>query len=152
MTPKLLYRIVAVAETITWALLLVAMACKYLLHAAEWLVPIAGGLHGFVFLSYCAATVFVWINERWGVGRGLLGLGSSILPFATIPFERSLERHEALGTTWRLGAGGEPPRGFVEHVQAWVLRHPLVAFILVVVAISVVFTVLLRLGPPQING
>src|SRR5690625_7003196 len=51
-TPSRLYRALALAEWVTWTLLLAGMFVKYVLEAGEWLVRIGGGLHGFTFLSY----------------------------------------------------------------------------------------------------
>jgi hypothetical protein len=105
-------------------------------------------VHGFVFLSDCVITVFVWVNDRWSFGTGLLGLASAVVPFATLPFELVLDRRGRLGRSWRLGAGGEPPRTLVERVQAWVLRHPWWALAILVAGVTAVFSLLLWMGPP----
>jgi len=146
-TPKTLFRTFATAEAITWAGLITAILLR-VTGVTDAAVPIAGGIHGFVFLSYCVTTVFVWVNQKWGWGTGVLGLVLAIVPFATVPFEIALLRKQKLGGDWRLRPGGDAPRGLVEHVQAWVLRHPILAVALLVVAIAVVFSVLLWLGPP----
>ncbi len=148
MSPRKLFRLFAFAEVVTWALLLAAMFLKYVVQLTDALVPIAGGIHGFVFLSYCVTTVFVWVNERWSAGRGVLGLASSVIPFATIPFELSVDKRGGLGSTWRLAPGGDAPRGLIELVQAWVLRNVVLAIVLAIVVLAVVFTILLMLGPP----
>ena len=49
MTPKKLFRIVAVAEMVTWTGLIVGMIFKYAF-GNDRVVPITGGIHGFVFL------------------------------------------------------------------------------------------------------
>ncbi|MFC3298417.1 DUF3817 domain-containing protein [Arthrobacter agilis] len=148
MNPRTLFRIVAVAEAVTWAFLLLGMFLKYVTRTTEALVPPAGAVHGFVFLCFVAATLFIWINQRWSVTTGVLGLASAIIPFATVPFERWIERRGWLAGTWRLAPGAEAPRNPAEHVQAWVLRSPLVALVVAVVGISVIFSVLLLVGPP----
>lgn len=147
MTPRLLFRTLATAEAFTWAGLITALILRAT-GVTEAAVPIAGGIHGFVFLSYCAVTVFVWVNQRWGWGTGLLGLALAIIPFATVPFELSLDKKGRLAGPWRLRPGGDQPSGFVEHVQAWVLRNLVLATVLVVALVVVVFGVLLWLGPP----
>lgn len=148
MNPRTLFRTVAVAEAVTWAFLLLGMFFKYVPRTTEALVPPAGAVHGFVFLCFVAATVFIWINQRWSVTTGLLGLASAIIPFATIPYERWIERRGQLAGTWRLAPGAEAPRNPVEKLQAWVLRSPIVALLVAVVGISAVFTALLIVGPP----
>lgn len=147
MTPSTLFRTFATAEAITWAGLITALILRAT-GTTEAAVPIAGGIHGFVFLSYCVVTVFVWVNQRWGWGTGLLGLFLAIVPFATVPFEIALVRRRKLTGGWRLRPGGEEPRGFTERVQAWVLRRPFIAVVLLLVLVVVVFSVLLALGPP----
>ena len=57
-----------------------------------------------------------------------------------------------LPAAFQLRPGGDEPKGFVEHVQAWVLRHPWLAIALLFVAVVVVFSVLLWLGPPVPKG
>lgn len=150
MSPRALFRTFATAEAFTWAGLITAL----ILRATDVanIVPIAGGIHGFVFLSYCVVTVFTWANQRWGVGTGVLGLVLAIVPFATVPFELVLDHKGKLAGPWRLRPGGDEPKGFVEHVQAWVLRHPWLAIVLLFVAVVVVFSVLLWLGPPVPKG
>ncbi|WP_247828062.1 DUF3817 domain-containing protein [Arthrobacter antioxidans] len=148
MNPRTLFRTVAVAEAVTWAFLLLGMFLKYVSRTTEAVVPPAGAVHGFVFLCFVATTVFIWVNQRWSVVTGLLGLASAVVPFATIPYERWIERRGQLAGSWRLAPGAETPRTPVERLQAWVLRSPLVALLVAVVGISVVFSVLLIVGPP----
>jgi integral membrane protein len=148
MNPRTLFRTVAVAEAVTWAFLLLGMFFKYVTRTTEALVPPAGAVHGFVFLCFVVTTVFVWINQRWSVATGLLGLASAVLPFATVPYERWLERHGRLARAWRLAPGEEAPQNPLENLQAWVLRSPLAALLVAIAGISVVFTVLLIVGPP----
>ncbi|MHA7283615.1 DUF3817 domain-containing protein [Arthrobacter sp. TMS2-4] len=148
MNPRTLFRTVAVAEAVTWAFLLLGMFLKYVTRTTEAVVPPAGAVHGFVFLCFVAATVFIWVNQRWSVATGLLGIAAAVVPFATIPYERWIERRGQLAGAWRLAPGAEAPRTPVEQLQAWVLRSPLVALLVAVVGISVVFGVLLLVGPP----
>ncbi|MBK0419823.1 DUF3817 domain-containing protein [Leucobacter sp. CSA1] len=151
MTPRLLFRMFATAEAITWAGLIAALILRGAGVTAA-AVPIAGGIHGFIFLSYCVSTVFVWVNQRWNAGTGVAGLLLSIVPFATVPFEIVLDRRGGLAGGWRLAPGGEEPRGLPERVQAWILRHPLLSVVAILVAVAAVFTVLLWLGPPVPKG
>lgn len=151
MSPRLLFRTFAFAEVVTWAGLITAMVLRAT-GVTDGLVPIAGGVHGFVFLCYGVTTVFVWVNQRWPLGAGILGLISAVIPFATVPFELVIDHKGMLAGGWRLAPGGEAPRGFVEHVQAWILRHLLLSVVLLIVLVAVVFAVLLYLGPPVPQG
>lgn len=148
MTPRTLFRSVAVAEAITWALLLAGMYLKYVAQTTEMLVSIGGALHGFVFLAYLVSTSFVWVNQRWSAGTGMLGLLAGVIPFATVLFDWWLERSGKLDGGWRLAAGKDQPSGAVETLQAWVLRNPLTAVFVAIVGVSVVFAALLIAGPP----
>lgn len=148
MSPRKLFRTVAFAEAVTWTLLIIGLILKYGTETTEVGVRIGGGIHGFVFLCYGVVTVFTWVNQKWPARTGVLAVVSAVIPYATIPVEKSLDQKGMLNGGWRLAAGGEEPRGFVEKVQAWVLRHLLLAVIIAVVAVAVVFSVLLMLGPP----
>ena len=79
MTPTSLYRLLARAEVVTWTLLLLGMFLKYVTETTEVGVRIGGGIHGFVFLSYCAATIVIGVDRRWSIGRVLAGLGSAVV-------------------------------------------------------------------------
>ena len=146
-SPRILFRTFAIAEFITWGLLIGALILRSL--GVDPVVSlVAGGLHGFVFLCYGAVTIFVWINERWRPWVGFTGLITTLVPFATLPFEIVIDKRGLLSRTWRLGAGQEEPRNFFEHVQAWVLRNTAWAIVLGVVAVVTIFVILLILGPP----
>lgn len=146
--PRALYRFFATAEMVTWALLILAMILKYS-GTTEALMPVGGGLHGFVFLCYSVVSVGVWINQRWSVGRGAAAVLLAAVPFATLPFERALGRRGEPDATWRLVDGRSPrPTGFWESLEAWVLRHVILAAVLVLAAVGVVFSLLLLAGPP----
>ena len=106
MSPRGLYRTAATAEAVTWALLILGMIAKYGVGAGDLPVRLAGGIHGFVFLSYCVSTVVVWTDRRWPVATGVLGLVLSAVPFATVPFERHVERRGLLSQRWRVAPAG----------------------------------------------
>lgn len=151
MSPRNLFRLFATAEVITWAGLITALILRAT-GVTAGAVSIAGGIHGFVFLAYCVSTVFVWINQRWKPGLGITGLLLAVVPFATYPFERAVDRRGLLAGPWRLAPGGDEPRGFVEHVQAWILRRPILSIGLIAILVVIVFLVLLWLGPPVPKG
>lgn len=145
-SPRALFRSFAIAEMLTWAGLIAALLLRSL--GVVDLVPIAGGVHGFVFLCYSATTIFVWVNQRWRLSVGLTGLLLAVVPFATVPFELVVDRKGLLNGGWRLAPGGEAPRGLIEQVQARVLRHALLSIALLVLLVAALFVALLWLGPP----
>lgn len=144
--PGRLLRVLADAEAVTWTLLLIGMALKYLTRTTDLGVTIAGPIHGFVFLAYCVVVVVVGIDQRWPVRTTVLGLLSAIPPLLTIPFERAVRRRGQAGTRWRLTGhrGGTAP----ERALATVLRRPLISAVIALAAVSLVFAALLAIGPP----
>jgi len=147
MTPRKLFHALAVAEAVTWTLLLLlGMFKKYVTETTELGVRVGGALHGFVFLGYCAATMLVAVDSRWPARRVVVGLASAFVPYRTIPFERSAERAGLLADVWRLR--GERASGADEHLTAWALRRPVVAAVVVLVLLGAVFGGLFNLGPP----
>lgn len=145
-TPTRLYGTLALAEAVTWTMLIAGMVLKYGLHATELLVRIGGGLHGFVFLSYLVVTVLVGVDQRWRARDVLLGIGSAVIPYLTIPFERWMLRRGRIGDVWRLRE--EPGTTPIERIASLALRRPIPAALVAIVAVAVVFSVLLMLGPP----
>lgn len=147
MTPRTLYLRLALAEMVTWTLLILGMIGKYGF-GMEWATTVGGSIHGFVFLCYAVTTVAVWTDKRWNFGTGVLGLASAVIPYATYPFERSVERRGLLAGPWRLGPEGEAPRTLPERLLAFALRYPVRALLVVLVLVLVVFTVLVSAGKP----
>lgn len=145
-TPSRLYRVLAFAEMVTWTLLLGGMFVKYVLDSTELLVRIGGGVHGFTFISYVVVTVLVAIDQRWKLRDVVLGIGSAVIPYMTVPFERSAMRRGMLGDTWRLRE--EPGRSGLEKLVALALSRPIPAALIAILAVAIVFSVLLSLGPP----
>ena len=146
MSPRDLYRRAAVAEAITWALLLTGMFLKYVTETTELGVQVFGMVHGVVFIAYCLATGLLWVDQRWPVGRLALGLLAAVPPFATVPFERYAERSGLLGDSWRLRT--ESPTGVLEKLAAWVVRRPAQGALVGLVAVLGLTGVALVVGPP----
>lgn len=148
MTPKLLFRRVAIAEAITWALLLIGMFLKYVTETTELGVRIFGMVHGVVFIAYGLIALATWINQKWSLRTGLMALVSAIPPFATILFDRSAEAAGQLEGPWRFSAGGEAPASLPERVLAWLTRNPALAAVVGIVAVAGLTGVALFVGPP----
>jgi len=146
MTPLLVFRRAAVAEAITWALLLVGMFLKRVTHTTELGVTVFGMVHGVVFLTFCLVTVLVAVDQRWSRGRLLLGLASSVPPFATIAFERYAERRGLLDDRWHTSP--ETNETTAERVVCWLLRHQVAALASLGAAVAVLATGALIVGPP----
>ncbi len=145
MTPAGLFRRVAVAEAVTWALLLVGMVLKHGTGTTELGVRVFGMAHGIVFVAYCLTTLVVAIDQRWSAGRLVLGLVAAVPPFATLWFERYAAARDALGGAWRLV--GEAPATVPERVVAWLLRHPARGILAGLVGVGVLTGAALLVGP-----
>ncbi|MBE7325850.1 DUF3817 domain-containing protein [Nocardioides sp. Y6] len=145
-SPRKLYRAVAFLEVVTWTMLLTGMFLKYVTKTTDIGIAVAGPIHGFAFLAYCLVTTLVAVDQRWRVGRWIVGLLSAVPPFVTIPFEMSIEKHGLVTDAWRLRS--EEPQGALERVTAFPVRRPGLGIVVAAVLLVVVFTVLLLLGPP----
>ena len=147
MTPKRFFQIFAVAETVTWTLLIIGMILKYT-QTTEIGVRIGGGIHGFVFLCFVIAVIGVGTSQMWSKRRIATGLASAIIPYATIPFEVSVAKAGALEGDWGLGANGRKPGAWFEKLTSWAIRSPWAAIGIGVVFVIVLFSGLLIAGPP----
>ncbi len=86
------FRWVALVEGVSYVVLLfIAMPLKYLL-AMPLAVRVTGGVHGFLFLLFCGALVRVVLERGWPWRRAALAFVSSLVPFGTFVFDRSLAR------------------------------------------------------------
>ncbi|MBC2931720.1 DUF3817 domain-containing protein [Nocardioides sp. zg-1228] len=146
LAPRRLYRYVALAEAITWALLLTGMFLKYVTDTTELGVQVFGMVHGVVFIAYCLVTVLLAVDQKWPLSRLALGLGAAVPPFATVPFERYAERAGLLSDSWRLRA--ESPAGIVERLTSWLVRRPAQGAAVGLVAVLGLTGVALVIGPP----
>jgi integral membrane protein len=70
-------------------LLFVAMPLKYGLGLAL-AVRVAGGVHGVLFLAFCAALFRVVLEEDWPLRRWASALGLALVPFGALVLDRRL--------------------------------------------------------------
>ena len=151
-TPLNLFRTLAIAEAISWTLLIAGL----ILRATADLpvaVSIGGGIHGFVFLAYAATAVLVALNQRWGVGVAAAAIVSAVIPYASVPTEMWLQRSGRLRGAWRRQDSGDPrDRRALDRLLRLFLRRPWVLAVVLVAAVAVVFAVLLVVGPPGGKG
>ncbi|KQW48021.1 hypothetical protein ASC77_16640 [Nocardioides sp. Root1257] len=145
MNPLKTFRLVAVAEAVTWALLLTGMAFKYT-DVTDVGVRVFGMVHGVVFIAYCLVTVLVSVDQRWSRSRSLLTLLAAVPPFFTVLADRSAERADVLGSSWRLTH--EAPASVLDRPVAWLLRNPVRGALAGLVAVAALTGVALLVGPP----
>lgn len=147
MTPRSLFRLVAVAEAVTWTLLIAGLVVRA---TTDWAtgVTIGGGIHGFVFLAYAATALLVGIDRRWSPGLVILSVAAAVVPYATVPLELALARRGRLDGDWRLERDAAGDRTPLDAVVRWFLRRPALLLIVAAVAVVAIFTALLLIGPP----
>ncbi len=90
------FRVVAVAEALSWIGLLIGMYVKYVPETTELGVKVFGPVHGGIFVAYVVLALVAARVLRWSVGTTLLALLASIPPLATVWFERRATRTRQL--------------------------------------------------------
>jgi integral membrane protein len=146
--PLNLFRTLAIAEAISWTLLIAGLIVRATTDLAI-AVTIGGGIHGFVFLAYGATAVLVAKNQRWGAGTTVVAIASAVVPYATIPTEVWLHRSGRLDGAWRIQASGDPRDAtWHDRLMRWFLHRPVVLAALLALAIIALFVILLIVGPP----
>ena len=148
-SPQKAFQTFALGEALTWSLLLGALAFRALVGLPPALFAFIGGLHGAMFLGYAVMAALVGVNQRWGIGRVVAGVALAIVPFATIPFDRNLERKGLLVGAWRLEASEHPrDKSWFDRLFRWYLNRPILLAATLLIAVAVIFATLLMLGPP----
>jgi integral membrane protein len=90
-----LLRLVAFTEGVSFlTLLFIAMPLKYLA-GLPMAVRVVGMIHGVLFIVFVLVLIWASIARTWPVRRWLLAFVSSIVPFGTFFFDRSLRREIA---------------------------------------------------------
>ncbi len=150
LTPKSLFRLFAVAEVVTWALLISALIIRATMGLGSEVFFVVGASHGFTFLGYGVTAVLVGINQRWGIGRLILGVALAIVPFATVPFDRSVERKGLLEGDWRTAKSDNPKDdNWFDALFRWFIARPILLVLVLLTFVVSLFSFLLFLGPPS---
>lgn len=94
------FRLIAFAEALSWAGLLIGMYFKYLgTPQTEIGVKVFGPVHGGVFMAFVAAALVVGISVKWGLGTWLLALLASIVPLGSVIFLIWADRTGRMGSS-----------------------------------------------------
>ena len=149
MTPKRLFTFFATAEAVTWTLLISALVARAITEVPPVAVTIVGGTYGAVFLGYGVAAALVGVNQRWPIGRIVTGIALAIVPFATVPFERSILKRSLLDGHWRTGSTHDRrDNNWFDLLFRWFIARPMILVITLVGVVAAIFAVLVSLGPP----
>lgn len=147
-TPRALFRVVAIAEAVSWTLLIGGMVLRAVT-GNQTGVRIGGGIHGFVFLAFLVVTALVAVNQRWTARTTVLALVSSVIPWATVPAELALDRRGLLAGPWRRKAGSDPrDQAWPDRALRALLARPATAALIAFGVVVVVFAALIAVGPP----
>ncbi len=134
-TPQSLFRVLAIAEAISWTLLIGGLILRA---TQDWplAVTIGGAIHGFVFLASGATSI-------------LVAIVSAVVPYATIPVELWLARTGRLEGDWRLEPSDDPrDASWHDRLIRWFLNHARVLVALIALAVVALYVALLIIGPP----
>lgn len=100
--PRNLFRVVATAESMSWAGLLVGMYFKRVAETTELGVVIFAPIHGVIVLAYLVAVFYGRRAFGWDGRTALLAAFASVPPFGTIYFEIWADRRGLLRTVGSL--------------------------------------------------
>lgn len=142
------YTAISIAEALTWSGLIAAMIAKYVFMAGDLPVRMAGSLHGFVFLMFVTITLITAVNNKWAAKNTLLGLFSSIIPFATLAFDAYAKKNNLLRDDWVMLREGYVASNSREKIVYFMVKNPIASILLSLIFISLLFGFLLWLGPP----
>jgi integral membrane protein len=92
------FRIVAIAEALSWLGLLIGMFFKYVVVHDPIGVKIMGPIHGALFVAYVVCTLDAMAHLKKGPGVMLIGLVAAVPPFTTLWFERWVLREHRAAT------------------------------------------------------
>lgn len=149
MTPKKLFRLFALAEAVTWTLLIGGLILRATVGVPSMAFAIVGGLHGAVFLAYGVIASLTGVNQRWGFGRTVLAVALAIVPYATIPFELAVQRSGKLEGDWRREHSGDARDDhWFDRLYRWFIIRPALLTIVMFAVVTAIFAVLLIAGPP----
>lgn len=88
-----LFRIAAFGEAIGWALLISGILVnRYRLPGHVFALPIAGQIHGTLFLIYFGLLIAVYSSLRWPRKRFFIAALMGVIPFGTLIFEQWVAR------------------------------------------------------------
>ena len=92
------FRLIGLAEAVSWAGLLAGMYFKYLgTPRTEIGGKVFGPIHGGIFIAFVVAAILVGIAHKWGTGTWIVALLASIVPLGSVMFIIWADRTAKLG-------------------------------------------------------
>ena len=84
-----LFRAAAIAETITWTLLIIGIVFKHFTWPLyDWILPIAGSLHGICVIGYMLLIAAAFRSMRWSYLKMIIAEAVSVVPYLALVFEQ----------------------------------------------------------------
>lgn len=84
-----LFRVAALSEAIGWTLLITGLLIRHYGWPGRTIaVPIAGQLHGMIFLAYFGIALTVYSSLGWSRRKFLLALVAGVPPYGSLVFEQ----------------------------------------------------------------
>lgn len=84
-----LYRIVALSEAFGWTLLIAGILIRHFrLPGYSIAVPIAGQIHGTIFLIYFGVSITIYSSLSWSRKKFLMAIIAGIPPYGSLVFEQ----------------------------------------------------------------
>ena len=109
------FRLIAMAEAVTWVGLLIGMYFKYLgTPRTEVGVKVFGMAHGLVFIAFVVAGLLVGMAVKWTLGTWLLALLASIVPLCSVIFLIWADRTGRMGAASLYSGVPQPGRSIPE--------------------------------------
>jgi integral membrane protein len=104
------FRLIAIAEALSWAGLLVGMYLKRVAETTEVGVKVFGPIHGGVFVAFVVVAYLVGRARKWDVKTWVLALLGSIVPLGSVIFVIWADRSGKLsGRTVTADRDGDVP-------------------------------------------
>lgn len=84
-----LFKTTALSEAVGWTVLIIGVVVRQTnLPGSAWAVPVAGQLHGTIFLVYFAILLATYSSLRWSRKKFLLAAIAGVPPYGTLVFEQ----------------------------------------------------------------
>lgn len=100
------FHVVAVAEALSWLLLLAGMWRAYVSGDGRGGIELFGPIHGGIFVAFVVVTLVAAWTLRWSVWTTLFALAAAIPPLATVIFDVVASRRGLLDDRRAMSAVG----------------------------------------------
>jgi integral membrane protein len=105
------FRLIALAEAVSWVGLLVGMYFKYVgTPRTEIGVKVFGMAHGLIFIAFVVTGLLVGIAYKWAARTWLLALLASIVPLCSVIFLIWADKTDRMGSAKAISAVAQPGR------------------------------------------